>query len=62
VHFIGRNSFPNDSWIKAQTKTKKTCVESNEKEKSSEDFPGGPVVKTPELHCRENGFNPWLGR
>ena len=25
------------------------------------DFPGGPVVKIPYLHCREHGFDPWLG-
>ena len=26
------------------------------------DFPGGPVVKSPNFHCREHGFNPWLGK
>ena len=25
------------------------------------DFPGGPVVKTPQFHCRGHGFDPWLG-
>ena len=25
------------------------------------DFPGSPVVKTPRFHCREHGFDPWLG-
>ena len=25
------------------------------------EFPGGPVVRTPRLHCRGPGFNPWLG-
>ena len=25
------------------------------------DPPGGPVVKTPHLHCRGYGFNPWWG-
>ena len=25
------------------------------------DFPGGPVVKTPRVHCRGHGFNPWSG-
>ena len=24
-------------------------------------FHGGPVVKTPHVHFRRNGFNPWLG-
>ena len=24
-----------------------------------EDFPGGPVVKTPGFHCSGHGFNPW---
>ena len=23
------------------------------------DFPRGPVVKTPNFHCRGHGFNPW---
>ena len=23
------------------------------------DFPGGPVVKTSHLHCREGRFDPW---
>ena len=23
-------------------------------------FPGSPAVKTPSLHCRRHGFNPWL--
>ena len=26
---------------------------------SNMDFPGGPVVKTSHLHCREYGFDPW---
>ena len=26
---------------------------------SNMDFPGGPVVKTSHLHCRECGFDPW---
>ena len=26
---------------------------------SNMDFPGGPVVKTSNLHCREGGFDPW---
>ena len=26
-----------------------------------QDFPGGPVVKTPHFHCRGHGFNPWQG-
>ena len=25
------------------------------------DFPGGPVIKTPVLHCRKYGFNPGWG-
>ena len=24
-------------------------------------FPGGPVVKTPCVHCRGHGFYPWSG-
>ena len=31
------------------------------KKNKTQDFPGSPVVKTPCLHCREHGFNPWLG-
>ena len=27
-----------------------------------EDFPGGPVVKTPCSHCRRPGFHPWSGK
>ena len=27
----------------------------------SQDFPGGPVVKTPRFHCRGPRFDPWLG-
>ena len=26
---------------------------------SNRDFPGGPVVKTSHLHCREGGFDSW---
>ena len=29
--------------------------------KNCRDFPGGPVVKTPHLHCRGHGFDPLLG-
>ena len=25
------------------------------------DFPSNPEVKTPRFHCREYGFDPWLG-
>ena len=25
------------------------------------DFPGGSVAKTPRIHCRGHGFDPWLG-
>ena len=25
------------------------------------DFPIGPMVKTLRFHCREHGFDPWLG-
>ena len=31
------------------------------KEKTMQDFPGGPVVKTLLSHCRGHRFNPWLG-
>ena len=27
----------------------------------TEDFPGGPVAKTPCYQCRGPGFDPWLG-
>ena len=27
----------------------------------AEDFPGGPVVKTPCFQCRGLGFDPWSG-
>ena len=27
-----------------------------------QDFPSGPVVKTPRFHCRGNGLDPWLGK
>ena len=26
------------------------------------EFPLSPVVKSPNFHCREHQFNPWLGR
>ena len=26
----------------------------------SADFPGGPVVKTPHLQCKEPGLDPWV--
>ena len=26
-----------------------------------QEFPGGPVVRTPCFHCRGHGFDPWLG-
>ena len=26
-----------------------------------QDFPGGPVVKTPHFHCRGCRFDPWSG-
>ena len=29
--------------------------------KASEDFPGGPVAKTPSSQCRGPRFNPWSG-
>ena len=32
------------------------------KKKEKEDFPGGPVVKTPRSQCRGHGFNPWWGK
>ena len=32
-----------------------------EKRKKQEDFPGGPVLKTPCFHCRGRGFDPWSG-
>ena len=25
------------------------------------DVPGGPEVESPRFHCRERGFDPWLG-
>ena len=25
------------------------------------DFPGCPVVRTPNFHCRGHGFHPWSG-
>ena len=31
------------------------------KEERVEDFPGGPVIKTPHSQCRGHGFDPWLG-
>ena len=27
-----------------------------------QDFPGGPVVKTPRFHCRVGSFDPWSGK
>ena len=27
----------------------------------TQDFPSGPVGKTPSFHCRGHGFNPWSG-
>lgn len=27
---------------------------------SPQDFPGGPLVKTPRFHCSRRRFNPWL--
>ena len=29
--------------------------------RSLQGLPGGPAVKTLPFHCRERGFNPWLG-
>ena len=26
-----------------------------------QEFPGGPVVRTPRFHCRGPGFDPWSG-
>ena len=26
-----------------------------------QEFPGGPVVKTPSFHCQRPGFDPWSG-
>ena len=28
---------------------------------TSRDFPGGPVFKTPGVHCRRHRFDPWSG-
>ena len=25
------------------------------------EFPGGPVVRTPQFHCRGHGLDPWSG-
>ena len=32
------------------------------KKKINSNFPVGPVVKTPCLHCRRHGFNSWWGK
>ena len=29
--------------------------------RTQRDFPGGPMFKTPHIHCRMPRFNPWLG-
>ena len=29
------------------------------KNDSSQEFPGGPVVRTAHFHCRGHEFNPW---
>ena len=29
------------------------------KEERSQDFPSGPVVRTPHFQCRGHRFNPW---
>ena len=31
------------------------------KRRARRDFPGGSVDKTPHIHCRGHGFDPWLG-
>ena len=31
------------------------------KERFSQDFPGGSVVRTPRFHCQGTGFDPWSG-
>ena len=51
-----RKSVPNTSQNRVQVEL---VVESKI---SGEDFPGGPVVKTPSFHCRRCGFHPWLGK
>ena len=32
------------------------------KKKNVQDFPSSPVVGKLHFHCREQGFNPWLGK
>ena len=46
-----------DSWPAQQTSL------NYPKKKSSQDFPGGPVVKTvtPRFHCRGHGFKSLVG-
>ena len=29
--------------------------------RNCQEFPGGPVVRTPRFHCRGPGFDPWSG-
>ena len=42
------------AWLTGQNTEEKKNVE--------EDFPGGPVVKTPSSHCRGHEFQPWSGK
>ena len=43
---------------KCPPKRKERDLTQSNTEKEMWDFPGGPVVKTPHLHCRGRRFNP----
>ena len=37
------------------------CMITQHMKKDPQDFPGGPVGKTPRSQCRGPGFDPWSG-
>ena len=44
-----------------QDPVKSTVEELALNKREAQDFPGGPVVKTPRSQCEGPGFDPWSG-
>ena len=52
IPLLGIYIYPNKQTKKPQTTDSKRYMQ---------DFPSGPVVKTPHFQCRRPSFNPWKG-
>ena len=59
VELTGGRGVGRGKWEEKQVIDKRNTL--GKKEQQSRDFPGSPGVKTLCSHCREHGFDPWLG-